>query len=91
MFRLYPAFVVLWEVSGDTGNRPTATGCYFGTYHPRCLRVSLCARAPLLPELAAFAPRRINRSYLGVFPYVDDPQGIGFIIAFASLMPPKAP
>jgi len=89
------AFVVLWGcLGGWLAIAPTATGCYFGTGdYPRCygvLFLAYGAGAIAGPQLAGFI-KTSTGSYLGVFPYVTVLAVIGFIIAFALLMPPKAP
>jgi len=89
------AFVVLWGcLGGWLAIAPTATGSYFGTGdYPRCygvLFLAYGAGAIAGPQLAGFI-KTSTGSYLGVFPYVTVLAVIGFIIAFALLMPPKAP
>jgi OFA family oxalate/formate antiporter-like MFS transporter len=87
------AFAVLWGcLGGWLAIAPTTTGSYFGTSdYPRCYGVVFLAYgagAIAGPQLAGFI-KTSTGSYIGVFPYVSVLAGVGCIIAFSLMKPPK--
>jgi MFS family permease len=87
------AFAVLWGcLGGWLAIAPTTTARYFGTCdYPRCYGVVFLAYgagAIAGPQLAGVI-KTVTGSYIGVFPYVFALAGIGFIIAFTLMRPPK--
>jgi len=87
------AFAVLWGcLGGWLAIAPTTTGSYFGTCdYPRCYGVVFLAYgagAIAGPQLAGFI-KTSTGSYIGVFPYVLALAGVGIVIAFTLMKPPK--